>query len=91
MYFATATSVWGCLGASVRVFSCSRVCRDGEINEEEFSVDTSFKNVIFCDHLPVVPAEKFDKLVSVLKKIFGQIGNIREGAPLSARAASIAK
>ena len=43
-------------------------------------VDNSFKNVIFCDHLPVVPPEKFDKLLSVLKRIFSQIGTIKEGA-----------
>lgn len=31
------------------------------------------------DNLPSVPEEKYEKLVNVLKKIYGQIGNIREG------------
>jgi hypothetical protein len=31
------------------------------------------------DNLPVVPEEKYEKLVSVLKKIYGQIGHVREG------------
>ena len=31
------------------------------------------------DNLPVVPEEKYEKLVSVLRKIYGQIGHIREG------------
>ena len=52
-------------------------------------LDTSYKNIIFCDNLPVVPPEKFDKLASVVRKIFGQIGNIREGARRAAPPASI--
>ena len=31
------------------------------------------------DNLPTVPPEKVDKLTTVLKKLFGQIGTIREG------------
>lgn len=31
-------------------------------------------------NLPVIPQEKFDKLAAVIKKIYGTIGNIREGA-----------
>lgn len=32
------------------------------------------------DNLPVVPEDKHEKLANVLKKIYSQIGNIREGA-----------
>ena len=31
------------------------------------------------DNLPVVPEEKYEKLLTVLKKIYGQIGHVREG------------
>lgn len=31
------------------------------------------------DNLPVVPEEKYEKLVNVLKKIYGQIGTVRDG------------
>jgi hypothetical protein len=34
------------------------------------------------DNLPKVPEEKYEKLANVLKKIYGQIGNIRDGAGL---------
>ncbi|GJP44939.1 hypothetical protein CLOM_g4337 [Closterium sp. NIES-68] len=50
--------------------------------EEELEVvesETGFGNVIVVDNLPVVPPEKFEKLQTVAKKIFGQIGLIREG------------
>lgn len=47
--------------------------------EEEVRVDMNFDNVIFCDNLPVVPQEKYEKLVTVLTKIFGQIGQIQDG------------
>ncbi len=36
-------------------------------------------------NLPVVPPEKFDKLVNVVRKIYSQIGAIPEGASLRAR------
>ncbi|CAI5968533.1 unnamed protein product [Closterium sp. NIES-64] len=53
-----------------------------EDEEEELEVvesETGFGNVIVVDNLPVVPPEKFEKLQTVAKKIFGQIGLIREG------------
>lgn len=40
--------------------------------------DTGFGNVIVVDNLPVVAAEKFEKLEGVIRKIFGQIGVITE-------------
>lgn len=46
-----------------------------EVVEQE----TGFGNIIVIDNLPVVAPEKFEKLQTVVKKIFGQIGDIREG------------
>lgn len=40
--------------------------------------DTGFGNVIVVDNLPVVPKEKFEKLEGVIRKIYGQIGVIKE-------------
>lgn len=37
-------------------------------------------------NLPVVPPEKHEKLTGVIKKIYSQIGHIREGARHSAAA-----
>lgn len=52
-------------------------------DEEEFDVgqiqrDTGFSCVVVVDNLPVVGMEKYEKLISVLKKIFGQIGEFHE-------------
>eukprot|EP00877_Chromochloris_zofingiensis_P000044 jgi/Chrzof1/1003/Cz01g36140.t1 len=52
---------------------------DDDIDEEEIETETGFGSVIVVDDLPDVTDEKYEKLVSVLKKIFNQIGNIREG------------
>ena len=35
--------------------------------------------VLFVANLPVVPPEKYDKLLTVVRKIYSQIGVIREG------------
>lgn len=51
----------------------------GEAEDDDVRVDMSFDNVIFCDNLPVVPQEKYEKLITVLTKIFGQIGQIQDG------------
>jgi hypothetical protein len=34
-------------------------------------------------NIPVVPAEKYEKLLSVIKKIYSQIGTVREGGALA--------
>jgi hypothetical protein len=34
---------------------------------------------VVVDCLPVVPEDKYEKLTNVLKKIYSQIGNVREG------------
>ena len=44
-------------------------------------MDTGFANVVFVHNLPVVPPEKFEKLVNVVRKIYSQIGVIPEGEP----------
>mmetsp|Transcript_36262 Transcript_36262/g.43780 ORF Transcript_36262/g.43780 Transcript_36262/m.43780 type:complete len:706 (-) Transcript_36262:230-2347(-) len=52
---------------------------DEEDEMEEIKSDTGFGSVIIVDNLPVVPPEKHEKLVNVVKKIYGQIAAIREG------------
>jgi hypothetical protein len=54
---------------------------EDESEEEELETASGFGSVIVVDNLPSVPEEKYEKLVNVLKKIYGQIGNIRDGAP----------
>jgi translation initiation factor 3 subunit B len=52
---------------------------DDELEAEELGeTDTGFGNVIVVDNLPVVDSAKYEKLLGVLKKIFSQIGSIRE-------------
>lgn len=61
---------------------CSSVlCSDDESDlpeEDAHDFDDSFGSVIVVDNLPVVPPEKFDKLESVVRKIYNQIGVIKE-------------
>jgi len=52
---------------------------DEDVQEEETDFESGFGSVIVVDNLPVVPEEKYEKLVSVLKKIYGQIGHVRDG------------
>eukprot|EP00891_Asterochloris_glomerata_P006248 jgi/Astpho2/6248/Aster-03652 len=52
---------------------------DDEEVEQDVQTETGFGCVIVVDNLPTVPPEKVDKLTTVLKKLFGQIGTIREG------------
>ena len=48
------------------------------LQEESLEFDSGFGNIIVVDNLPVVPPEKFDKLEGVVRKIFGQIGVIKD-------------
>lgn len=48
------------------------------IESEDLELDSGFENVIVVDNLPVVGPDKFDKLEGVVRKIFGQIGTIKE-------------
>uniref|UniRef100_A0A383V8L2 Eukaryotic translation initiation factor 3 subunit B n=2 Tax=Tetradesmus obliquus TaxID=3088 RepID=A0A383V8L2_TETOB len=52
---------------------------EDEEEEEELETETGFGSVIVVDCLPVVPEDKHEKLANVLKKIYSQIGNVREG------------
>lgn len=51
---------------------------DEEEEEDSLEFETGFGNIVVVDNLPVVPPEKFEKLEGVVRKIFGQIGTIRE-------------
>lgn len=46
--------------------------------EEALDFEEGFGNIIVVDNLPVVPKEKFEKLEGVVRKIYGQIGVIKE-------------
>ncbi|KAM0950058.1 putative transcription factor WD40-like family [Dioscorea sansibarensis] len=47
--------------------------------EDGFEMEAGYGNVIVVDNLPVVPPEKFEKLENVIRKIYSQIGVIRDG------------
>ncbi|KVI00575.1 hypothetical protein Ccrd_021176 [Cynara cardunculus var. scolymus] len=52
---------------------------DEDLNEEDsLEFDAGFGNIIVVDNLPVVPQEKFEKLEGVVRKIYSQIGVIKE-------------
>jgi translation initiation factor 3 subunit B len=56
--------------------------RDEEVDVEDAPQEApGYGCVIFVANLPVVPPEKFDKLLTVVRKIYSQIGAIREGVP----------
>ena len=42
------------------------------------ATQVGYSSVIFVANLPVVPPEKYEKLVAVVRKIYSQIGTIRE-------------
>ncbi|XP_023007597.1 eukaryotic translation initiation factor 3 subunit B-like isoform X1 [Cucurbita maxima] len=48
------------------------------LQEESLEFDSGFGNIIVVGNLPVVPSEKFEKLEGVVRKIFGQIGVIKD-------------
>ncbi|KAK4274506.1 hypothetical protein QN277_017714 [Acacia crassicarpa] len=55
------------------------VSDDEDIYQEDSQEsETGFGNIIVVDNLPVVPREKFEKLEGVIRKIYGQIGVIKE-------------
>nr|AIZ68196.1 eukaryotic translation initiation factor 3 subunit B-like protein [Albuca bracteata] len=47
--------------------------------EDPLEFEGGFRNVIVVDNLPVVPPEKFEKLENVVRKIYSQIGVIKDG------------
>ena len=50
--------------------------------EDPLEYDAGFGNIVVVDNLPVVPREKYDKLERVARKIYSQIGVIKEGGLL---------
>lgn len=59
---------------------CFCGCSDDEdIKEEErLEFESGHGNIIVVDNLPVVPKEKFEKLETVVRKIYSQIGKITD-------------
>ncbi|KAH1099269.1 hypothetical protein J1N35_016190 [Gossypium stocksii] len=51
---------------------------DDVYHDDQLEFDSGFGNVIVVDNLPVVPREKFEKLEGVIRKIYSQIGVIKE-------------
>lgn len=47
-------------------------------NADALEFQGGFGNIIIVDNLPVVTREKFEKLEGVIRKIYGQIGVIKE-------------
>lgn len=53
---------------------------DDDLKEgEPLEFEEGYGNIIVVDNLPVVSKEKFDKLEGVVRKIYSQIGVIKEG------------
>ncbi|KAF8380666.1 hypothetical protein HHK36_028156 [Tetracentron sinense] len=46
--------------------------------EDKCEPEAGFENIIVVDNLPVVPLEKFERLEGVIRKIYSQIGLIKE-------------
>lgn len=51
---------------------------DDLYEEENLEYESGLGNIIVVDNLPVVPREKFEKLEGVVRKIYSQIGVIKE-------------
>ncbi|KAL8155139.1 hypothetical protein AgCh_000507 [Apium graveolens] len=49
-----------------------------ESREDSLEFEGGFGNIIVVDNLPVVPKEKFEKLEGVVRKIYSQIGVIKD-------------
>ncbi|CAM9898932.1 unnamed protein product [Heterosigma akashiwo] len=54
------------------------VNEDDLLDYQKPELKEDFSTAIVVDNLPAIPAAKFDKLVGVLKKVFGQMGTITE-------------
>ncbi|XP_076889765.1 eukaryotic translation initiation factor 3 subunit B-like [Bidens hawaiensis] len=58
---------------------CGIISDDEDLNEgDQLEFDAGFGSIIVVDNLPVVPREKYDKLEGVVRKIYSQIGVIKE-------------
>ena len=61
------------------LFQISSCSDDEDIYQEDgLEFDSGFGNIIVVDNLPIVPREKFEKLEGVIRKIYSQIGGIKE-------------
>ncbi|KAK6804239.1 hypothetical protein RDI58_002023 [Solanum bulbocastanum] len=49
------------------------------LEEDALEEDQGFGNILVVDNLPVVPKEKYEKLEGVVRKIYSQLGVIKEG------------
>ncbi|XP_015057434.1 eukaryotic translation initiation factor 3 subunit B [Solanum pennellii] len=49
------------------------------LKEDAMEEDQGFGNILVVDNLPVVPKEKYEKLEGVVRKIYSQLGVIKEG------------
>ncbi|XP_031262731.1 eukaryotic translation initiation factor 3 subunit B-like isoform X1 [Pistacia vera] len=59
--------------------NCGIISDDDDVYEDDQQeLDSGFGNIIVVDNLPVVPREKFEKLEGVIRKIYSQIGVIKE-------------
>ncbi|KAG4160453.1 hypothetical protein Goshw_025729 [Gossypium schwendimanii] len=59
--------------------NCGIISDDDDVyHDDQLEFDSGFGNVIVVDNLPVVPREKFEKLEGVIRKIYSQIGVIKE-------------
>jgi len=54
---------------------------DYEVDEEQIELSRGFETCIVVDGLPVVPPEKTEKLLGIVRKVFGQVGDMRDGSP----------
>lgn len=58
---------------------CNLLSDDDDIYQEDnLEFDSGFGNIIVVDNLPVVAREKFEKLEGVIRKIYSQIGVIKD-------------
>ncbi|XWS55364.1 hypothetical protein CRYUN_Cryun10bG0168100 [Craigia yunnanensis] len=58
---------------------CGIVSDDEDVyHDDQLEFDSGFRNIIVVDNLPVVPREKFEKHEGVIRKIYSQIGVIKE-------------
>ncbi|WVZ18640.1 hypothetical protein V8G54_005962 [Vigna mungo] len=59
--------------------TCGIVSDDEEVYQEDnLEFESGFGNIVVVDNLPVVPREKFEKLEGVVRKIYSQIGVLKE-------------
>lgn len=65
---------------SLMILCCSDFDVIVDYSEEEgpLELEEGFQNIIVVENLPVVPKQKFEKLEGVVRKIYSQIGVIKE-------------